>query len=131
VAPPEGNRKSTVQSLDFTSVDHGWRIVGGAVQETRDGGRTWLEVPFDHDAVETRLASETRIWIIAGYAPSSVNRLRLMASEDGGKRWTRYDLGEVLPARVLFAEERSIVLESTEHSLFASSDGGQTWTQVR
>ena len=131
VVSPAAPSAPPVQALDFVSASDGWRIVAGEIQATHDGGKSWAVVPLGYDALAARLGSESTAWVIAAQHGTDPNQSLLLTTSDGGRTWTRIDLGQVVPERLLFADGKNVLLETLDGSLFVTSDSGTTWVQVR
>ncbi len=74
-------RSEDVHSLAFVGDDHEHLLFGhhGGLEETRDGGRTWSQMPVRDDAMSMSPATDSSI-VIAGHDV-------FVASRDGGKTW--------------------------------------------
>ena len=74
-------RSEDVHSLAFVGGDPQHLLFGhhGGLEETRDGGRTWLQLPVRDDAMSMSPASDASI-VIAGHEV-------FIASRDGGQTW--------------------------------------------
>ncbi len=96
----------------------------------------WTRIPIreDIDGFQIEDGVHTRD-VVAGCDRrkfSGIERCQAMlfVSVNGGP-WTRYDLGDALPARVQFEGERLRWLGRAAGPLYRTDDGGESWVQVR
>lgn len=116
----------------FTSAESGWFSRGFQLYTTSDGGASWqdIQLPEHWKAQGVTVGSDGRVWAsIVDTADQNTPVLLTLASIDGGKTWTRYDLGDFnQPWPVHRCGLSSICVNSGgfPHGI-VSHDGGQTW----
>jgi photosystem II stability/assembly factor-like uncharacterized protein len=116
----------------FTSADAGWFSRSFHLFTTVDGGKAWEAIPLpDHwKAQGVTVGPDGRLWAsIVDVSDEYTPVLLTLASGDGGRTWTRYDLGDFnQPWPVYRCGLSSICVDSGgfRHGI-VSHDGGQTW----
>ena len=116
----------------FASADVGWFSWNFDLYTTADGAVTWQRIPLQEywNAQGVAAGPDGRLWAsIVDTADRDRPALLTLASADGGKTWTRYDLGDFnQPWPVSRCGLSSICVESGgfRHGI-VSHDGGQTW----
>lgn len=118
-----------VHSLAFIGNDSQHLLFGhhNGIAETRDGGRTWSNLPVGDDAMGMAAADDGSI-VIAGH-------LVFTDSRDGGKTWAR--IAADLPNLDIhgFARDPADPTRMWAYlatgGLWASTDSGIHWTRVR
>ena len=101
-----------------------WRVTSGAVERTRDDGRTWRRVPTPAGLRVVAVSSPTPdvCWAVAADA--------VLRTTDGAT-WTRTARPTTLPLTGVVATSATSASVSTASSArFGTSDGGLTWTPV-
>jgi photosystem II stability/assembly factor-like uncharacterized protein len=103
--------------------DSAWRIVGGTVEHTTDGGATWQSQPI---GVVTPLragaAPEARVCWLAGAAGVVLRTI-------DGTTWMRMTLPEPADLVTIQASDASrATVTDAAGRRFATNDGGATWT---
>ena len=118
-----------VHSLSFVGDDLDHLLFGhhGGLSETRDGGRTWRQLPTNADAMAMRPAADGSI-VIAGHEVFT-------ASQDGGQTWQ--PIAADLPSLDIHGFTRDPVDPSrmwaylATGGLWESTDAGAHWLRVR
>jgi Putative zinc-finger len=101
-----------------------WRIVGGAVQYSSNGGSTWQVVPLDAAAELT-----------AGAAPATtvcwlVGRGGVVLLTLDGRTWRRVpfpEMTDLSSVRAIDAGGRVATVETADGRTFVTTDAGATW----
>jgi photosystem II stability/assembly factor-like uncharacterized protein len=117
----------------FTSADKGWFSRNTRLHTTADGGKTWQSIPLPEHWVAqgVTVGPDGRVWAsIVDTTDPNQPVLLTLASGDGGKAWTRYDLGDFnQPMGVHRCGLTALCVESGGGNQgIVSHDGGQTWT---
>jgi photosystem II stability/assembly factor-like uncharacterized protein len=118
-----------VHSLEFVGDDLDHLLFGhhGGLSESRDGGRTWQQLPTTADAMAMQPAADGSI-VIAGHEVFT-------ASSDGGQTWQ--PVSADLPSLDIHGFTRDPADPSrmwaylATGGLWESADGGAHWTRVR
>jgi hypothetical protein len=103
--------------------DWQWRIVGGAVEHTDDGGATWRAQALGvDDPVRAGTSPAARVCWLAG-----ARGLVLLTTD--GAHWRRIGLPETVDLVAIEATDGSHATVTTVTGRrFTTSDGGMTWT---
>jgi photosystem II stability/assembly factor-like uncharacterized protein len=119
---PASSLRTVIASPDH---DWQWRIAGGAVEQTRDGGRTW----------QPQTLGEARA-IRAGAAPAAhvcwlVGAQGAVLLTTDGTTWRRIAFPEPIDLVAVQADDaaRATVTTATGRR-YGTADAGQTWTLV-
>jgi hypothetical protein len=104
--------------------DSQWRIVGGAVEHTADGGVTWQPQPIGiATPVRAGAAPAARVCWLAGMAG-------VVLRTTDGATWIRIAFPEPADLVAIQAADASHARVVTATGLrFSTSDGGTTWTR--
>jgi photosystem II stability/assembly factor-like uncharacterized protein len=102
--------------------DSAWRIVGGTVEHTADGGTTWQSQPIGvTPPIRAGAAPEARVCWLAGTAG-------LVLRTIDGTTWTRVTLPEPADLVAIQASDaRHATVTDAAGRRFATNDGGATW----
>lgn len=116
----------------FASTKTGWFSRNFGLFSTSDGGTDWdnIALPENWKAQGVTLSPDGRVWAsIADTSDHNTPVLLTLASDDGGKTWTRYDLGDFnQPGSVYRCGLSSICIDSGgSRDGIVSHDDGQTW----
>jgi photosystem II stability/assembly factor-like uncharacterized protein len=103
--------------------DSEWRIVGGTVEHTADGGTTWQPQPTGVvTPIRAGAAPEARVCWLAGAAGVVLRTI-------DGTTWTRMTLPESADFVAIQASDAShATVTDANGRRFATNDGGATWT---
>ena len=129
-----------LRGLHAVSADVAWASgAAGTLLRTRDGGRTWVRLPFPDSSLDLRdvEAHDARTAIVMSAAPGQGSRI--YRTEDGGASWSlRYTAPH--PAMFLDAiafdrasRTRGYAFSDSVDGRFvvlATEDGGRTWTPL-
>jgi hypothetical protein len=100
-----------------------WRLAGGTVQRSTDGGSTWETQPAGADVTLTAGASPAPLvcWLIGP-------RGRVLLSRDGAT-WKTVSIGEPIDlVSIRATDDKSATVTAVDGRTFATADGGATWT---
>lgn len=108
-----------ITSPDRDSV---WRIVGGTVEHTADGGATWQPQPVGvATSIRAGAAPEARVCWLAGAAGVVLRTI-------DGTTWTRMTFPEPADLVAIQASDAShATVTDAAGRRFATNDGGATW----
>lgn len=97
----------------------------GGLWESTDFGAHWIRVREDNVLypLAIRLGEVTRL--------IGVDTTGLVASDDGGRRWTSLAMPETYPLTALAGTaDGRVLLAGSPDTLFRSDDGGRSWTRT-
>jgi Putative zinc-finger len=100
-----------------------WRLAGGTVQRSTDGGSTWETQPAGADVTLTAGASPAPLvcWLIGP-------RGRVLLSRDGAT-WKTVSIAEPIDlVSIRATDDKSATVTAVDGRTFATADGGATWT---
>lgn len=112
-----------------------WLVVGenGAILETFDGGANWTEHTrgLRSDLCEMAISADGVLVALPDICESGFSR-DIAISVNGGRNFTVLEdvMGEERPNRVIFRDNRGVILGNSGSVLF-SDDGGRTWGSPR
>lgn len=131
-----------LHSIYFIDSQQGWAAGGrGSLLRTIDGGETWRAErrPVEDDLLDVYFADAETGWLLcerAIYNQKSDEDARsyLLHTTDGGKKWTRVDVGDEITAaarliRMLFIDANNGWVFGETGILFRTRDAGETWQQ--
>lgn len=133
---------ATVQPVDqadsktsvyrFTSLTDGWKVDNLQLATTGDGGKSWTAIGLPFRVWQVEPLAGGRAWVLAGDCNGGGPcQPVLLSTADGGKQWTRWDLGAVKPSQARFTDASHGWLVDESGGLYRSDDGGRSWAQVR
>lgn len=100
---PGWRERGAIDRFEFTGIGTGWLLTrGGALQRTRDGGRTWAEQTFPGYLVRAvRFADPLHGWWVGEQPLDGIPDTRgvAFATSDGGEHWHEQALGVAAAAR--------------------------------
>jgi photosystem II stability/assembly factor-like uncharacterized protein len=133
----------------FSDADHGWAAShddpytpeGGVIAKSDDGGASWKSVHrVAGDGEPTELAAPTASHCYVLQRHRSRPTLRLFATSDGGRTWSRRSLpsaisragwdGHPQPS-MAFPRPQTGWLAGEAGQVFKTRDGGKTWRRQR
>jgi photosystem II stability/assembly factor-like uncharacterized protein len=118
----------------FGSELRGWSIGNGELQETRDGGQTWLPRPLPKMISALGASAESRAWMVLGDSMISPLHPEVYSTADDWRTWTRHETREpvfrplTLPN---FVDDQHGWWQLAPGHLYVTSDGGKTWRWPR
>jgi hypothetical protein len=121
--------KSTMKAAALAQIviaspdrDSQWRIAGGAVEHTADGGATWQAQPIGvATPMRAGAAPDARVCWLAGVAG-------VVLRTTDGNIWTRVPFPEAVDLVAIEATDASHAAVTTvDGRRFATSDGGAIW----
>jgi photosystem II stability/assembly factor-like uncharacterized protein len=130
-----------VVGVKLTGYEHGiWPIHVGAVYQTTDGGRTWVEqYAPDVDIVFTGIdfVDENHGWVVGFKGNSGIDAAMVYHTADGGKNWEPQgdDAGVNAPWDVHFVDSKRGYMAGFAGPgsgwVRRTLDGGETWKEVK
>lgn len=128
-------------NLQFPSQSVGYASVGGRVLTTSDGGFTWrvLHLPPRESPRWISFPQKRIGWVVASQCSASTCHSQVLATRDGGKRWTIEtsfeDNGASWYGGLFFLGVTHGWLYSKAEgaesgALYATVDGGRVWTLI-
>lgn len=115
--------------IHFTNPETGWMVRGGKLLTTTNGGETWLQNPLPCSVLDLDLRPDKDGWVIVYDCPSHPNTA-LMSTVDGGQTWIRFDLPDVSPALLFFADRQHGWIVDATDRLFETKDAGHSIRQL-
>ena len=94
--------------------------------ESTDAGESWVEVSLQGEVdFHVLAASGPRVY---GFGSVwETNEAVFLASENGGKSWTKHEAPESLIGLAVSPSDPRTLIASNTRSLFVTQDGGRTW----
>jgi photosystem II stability/assembly factor-like uncharacterized protein len=135
----DGTHRALIQGFQFADADNGVAFGASSVLKTSDGGRTWIELPYQFDEPHelTRIYHVFFIDARRGWLLKSNGSI--FRTEDGGRSWVRIldgprsatTEGGVLFCQFWFQSPMRGWLIGSNSRLFETDDGGNHWLRVR
>lgn len=119
------------EDVTFLDPMHGWGVTFEGLYATDDGGRGWSRRPEGEylEWHQVRFLDANFGWIAAGSADQHDQTGYVRITENGGKTWTEYSLGEAttIVYDAVFVDRRRGWATTKHGQLFTTTDGGLNW----
>jgi photosystem II stability/assembly factor-like uncharacterized protein len=132
-APWQGDEDSAGEALDWSSAmatkRYGWRLAGGQLLATDNGGRSWVALRLAKRAWQFSLLDAGVGWALGSDCDECA--LKLFFTADGGASWTEFRPRGLRIARLApslqFVDREHGWITADDGALYATRDGGRSW----